>query len=275
MIAEALARFELAHEATFLAPFAGFELALVPAAGEPASRSRIGGGVELAHDVAWPSQRWPLAEVASWPDFARDEATEAIAGGLAREENGELVMPLSFLCQLDLADVPRTPESARLPASGLLAFFASITTDIPDPRFAKRVASAVLYAPDGAELVHTEQPPTPDPYPSQALSLRVERRLYAELPWEELQGMRQRTDPAVMQRFEAEVCNRGDALLPCPTSEAVGPMPPPGQIALARIMEHHELELFIGDASWVTFCVPEADLAALRFENAGGSVYVG
>jgi hypothetical protein len=194
---------------------------------------------------------------------------------LAREEEADLAMPLSFLFQVDLAELPDCVERDALPGSGLLAFFASTTTDTPDPRFAKRVASTVLFVPDTGNLVATSQPPTPDPWPSRPLTLRAERRLYAELPWEEKQALRARTDPAVMHRFENEVCRRRDALFPRPSDESAGPIPPSGEVALARLMEHDELDFFVGDASWLTFCLPRADLAMQRFENARASVYVG
>jgi hypothetical protein len=275
MIEEALAAFELAHERAFLEPFLGFQITLVSDPEARSSRSRIGGGAELGPGVEWPLQRWLLSEVQTWPEYARNEVKTALERGTASERGNELVMPLSFLFQIELAEVPPSDETALLPRSGLLSFFASIATDLPDPRYAKRVAGAVLYESNVSRLVHTPQPPTGDPYPSRALGLRFERQLCADLPWEEKQALAMRNESRIVKRFENEVCALRDSLLPRPSEECAGPMPPLGEIALARLLEHDELELFIGDASWVTFSIPEADLRAHRFENACAAVYVG
>lgn len=68
---------------------------------------------------------------------------------------------------------------------------------------------------------------------------------------------------------------RTHALLAAPAEECVGSVPPPGEVALARVMEDADAELYIGDASWVTFAIPEADLATGRWEAARASVFIG
>jgi hypothetical protein len=52
-------------------------------------------------------------------------------------------------------------------------------------------------------------------------------------------------------------------------------MPPEGQVALLKVQETSEADLFIGDASWVTFTLPEESFRTGRFEDALASVFVG
>ncbi len=77
------------------------------------------------------------------------------------------------------------------------------------------------------------------------------------------------------RRFIASACDRGDALLASSTSEAAGPMPPKGETALLRLMERSELEFFVGDASWLTFAIPNDALAKQDFSAARASVFIG
>jgi hypothetical protein len=274
----ALARFDIAHEAALLAPHAHFEIALVPAEGAPtrAGMSRIGGAPDVPAGFTWPCQRWPLAEVVGWPDFVQKAVAEARAQGQVRDEDGHLVMPLTFLAQIDLADVCACDLDRRLPESGILLFFASTTTDIEDPLFAKRVASAVRYIDAKPEdLRPLPQPETLDPGPTGVVALRAERRLCCELTWEELTALNARLSAGVFERIKKPILDRGDALLAAPFEECNGPMPPAGEVALLRLDEHDEVGLYIGDASWVTFAIPEADLRVRRFEAARASVFIG
>ena len=52
-------------------------------------------------------------------------------------------------------------------------------------------------------------------------------------------------------------------------------MPPPGEVALLRLHEHDEIGSYVGDASWITFAIPEVDLRARRFEAARASCFIG
>lgn len=269
----------LANEHAMLAPFAEFEIALVPNQGhEPTlGETRIGGGADAPEGFEWPCQRWPLTVVARWPEYSVRMVNDARAKGQARDEDGHLVMPLSFLMQVDLATVRAHDAERRLPERGLLLFFASSGTDIEDSLFGKRVASAVRFVDAPREALRNHaQPPTPDPFPTSAIALRPERRLSLSLSYEDLQEIHGRVTTPAQKKFLMDATTEGlDALLATATEEINGLMPPAGEVALARIVDHADVELFIGDASWLTFSMPIDDLAALRFESARASVYIG
>ena len=212
--------------------YATLELALVP---DPDGTAFLGGTFAGER----PVHRWPLAEVAAWPAYARGEVEAARAAGEVDNDGEHLVLPLPLLLQLDLDG--RDP---RLPASGTLAFFAHVTTDLPDPLFAKRVAAAVVYQ------------PARRPAPEGSTALRLEPAIHWDIPFELLDGL---VLPAPSH-----------ALFPAPAEELAGPMPPPGELALVRIHGDD-----IGDAAWITFSIPEAALRERRFEAARASVFIG
>lgn len=223
-----------------------------------------------------PRHRWPLDEVARWPDYARDAVAEARAKGEVRDEGDALVMPLSFVMQLDLAEVRALDPEARLPARGLLLFFASSGTDVADARFAKRVASAVRWidAPRASLRTHS-QPPTPDPYPSAAVALRLERRVHLDLSWEARTALLARVASPSARAWIEGATEPCDAVFPAAAEECVGPMLPDGWVSVLRVVDHGELGLHVGDASWVTFATPREDLDATRFDGACASVFIG
>lgn len=209
--------------------------------------ARIGGEPLLPPDTAWPVHRWPLAEVETWPDYARDELELARAKGAVHDEGDELVMPLPFLALVDLAGIAHGDD--RLPDTGLLLFFAATLTNVADERFAKRVAAAVLYVEDATSATARPHPVTADPPPGKTRALRAQ--------------------PVDEPRRDVH------ALLPAREDELAGPMPPPGYVALLRLHEDPGAELFIGDASWLTFVIAEDDLRARRFDRACASVFIG
>ncbi len=267
-----LTEHELAHEVEAVAPYAHFEIALTRT--EAPTITRLGGDPEVPPGFEWPCHRWPLSEVASWPDYALADLTAARAQGQVREEDGQLVLPLSFLMQVDLAEVRACDPSSPLPPVGRLLFFASVATDVTDPRYGKRVASAVRFV-DGPSLAPMAQAPTTDSFPTRAIGLRPERRLHLDLPFEAQTELLERLSSDERRAFVKHASGTSHALLVATSDECVGPMPPPGEVALARIMDEPDVGLFIGDASWVTFVIPEADLAAGRWEAALASVFIG
>lgn len=267
-----LTEHEIAHELDALAPHAHFEVALTRT--ERPGVTRLGGDPEVPPGFEWPCHRWPLSEVSSWPDYALGDLATARAQGQVREEDGHLVLPLSFLMQVELAEVRACDPSSPLPPSGRLLFFASVATDVVDPRYPKRVASAVRHV-DGPSLSPMVQPPTTDVFPTRAIGLRPERRLHLDLPFEEQAALLERVTSDERRAFVKHASGTSHALLVAASEEALGPMPPPGEVALARIMDEPEVGLFIGDASWVTFVIPEAELAAGRWEAACASVFIG
>lgn len=267
----------LETERDFLLPFAHVEVALLPddSAAPRVGGTRIGGGADAPADFDWPCCRWPLKEVADWPDHAQAMVADARAKSQVRDEDGHLVMPLSFLMQVDLGEASAFDRDHALPQRGLLLFFASIATDVEDPLFAKRVASEVRWidCPRSALRTHA-QPPTPDPFPTSALCLGLERRLHLELDWDDCQALFQRVTPP-QRAFLERATSRTDALLVATLEECNGPMPPAGEVAILRLMDHAELGVYVGDASWLTFAIPRGDLEARRFESARASVFIG
>lgn len=219
-----------------------FEILLVPADRGPA---RIGGEPDLPDSMAWPVHRWPLAEVATWPDYAQVDLAEAREKRTAWDDGEFLIMPIPFLAQIDLAALAH--GDARLPQHGVLLFFAATMTDTPDPLFAKRVASAVIFVEQPSSA--RKHPPTADPRPG------AERYLSA------LRVDEPRRD--------------AHAFLPATNDELNGPMPPTGEVALLRLAEDPDAEMYIGDASWITFAIPEAALRERRFEAARASIFIG
>ncbi len=264
-----LAALGLAEHVDRLAPFARPIVVLAPDDAAPRlGGSRMGGDPDVPDGFVWPCHRWPLAEVAGWPDFALRDVAAARAHGQVYDEGDELVMPLPFLVQLDLASV--APHDPRMPARGLLLFFAAVTTDIEDARYAKRVAAAVVHV-DGA-LAPRPHPPTADWPPARAVPLVVRRTLtwdHPDTPFTELQ---RDLPPAAYATLTA---GRSHVLFPGPAVECVGTMPPPGEIALLRVDEDDLAGWTVGDASWVTFVIAADDLAAHRFDRARASVYIG
>ncbi len=265
----ALAELGLAAHAARLAPFAIPTLALVADDAAPrVGGSRIGGDPDVPEGFVWPCHRWPLAEVAGWPDWAQRDVAAARGQGQVYDDGDALVMPLPFVLQLDLASVASLDP--RLPARGLLLFFAAVTTDIADARYAKRVAAAVVHV-DGA-LARRPHPPTADAPPARAIALTVRRALAWDVPYEQLTELQRELPPAAYAALVAELPH---VLFPAPRDECVGVMPPPGEIALLRIDEDDRAGWCVGDASWVTFVLDADDLAAHRFDRARASVYIG
>jgi len=267
----ALDRLGLAPHPERLAPYATLELGLVPA---PAGTSWIGGLPALPHDLAWPCCRWPLAETLGWPDHARAEVDISRDRGQAWVDEDQLVMPLPFLAQVDLAAIAAIGGSRHaLPTHGSLAVFASLTSDIADPELAKRVASAVIFvASDGQLRAH---PPTYDPPPRHRVALAAERSIAWTIPWEDRDALEAALGRPGLAALTAEAATDRHAVFPAPREELGGPMPPDGEVALLRFVDDEVAGFHCGDASWITFVISELDLHGHRFARARGSVFIG
>lgn len=264
----------LADEVEALAPLAHLEVALVPDDG--ATVTRLGGAPDVPPGFAWPCHRWPRAEVAGWPDYAlADLARARAAGQVADDGDDVVVMPLSYLATIDLAALRACHADARLPATGRLLLFASVATDVPDARFAKRVAAAVIHVDAAMALTPMAQPPTCDPFPPTTIGLRPAPRLDLALTFEDEQALLARLTDDRQRAGVRAALTRSHALLPAPADELAGPMPPPGWVALARLVDDPAAGFTVGDASWLTFAIPEADLAAGRWAAACASVFIG
>ncbi len=269
VFATALARLGLDVHADVLAPYATVELGLVPT--DDASGSRIGGAVELPPDFVWPARRWPLVDVALWPDWAQTDLEGARALGQVTYDGDELVMPIPFLLQLDLATI----GDPRLPDRGLLVAFAAVTSDLEDPSLAKRVDARVVHFPDRAACVARKHPATIDPPPPNAVGLRAEPRISWDIPYEDLPALQAVMPKAGFAALIADQRALVHSMFASPIEECAGPMPPEGWLALMRIHEDDAAGFLVGDASWITFVITPADLAARRFANARASVFIG
>jgi hypothetical protein len=270
-----LSRLGLEGHVALLAPYATVEIALVPDRGEAVTVgcSRIGGAPDLPAGVAWPCRRWPLAETNGWPDYARASVDVSRGLGQVWAEGDELVMPIPFLMQLDLER--SGPLDRRLPDRGVLSFFASVTSDIDDPLFAKRVAASVAYFDDRVALAPRPHPPTYDNPPARAVRLCAERSIHWHIPYEDMPKLEAALPQAAFATVVADTRREAHALLPAPREECVGPMPPFGEIALLRIHDDPVSDFHVGDASWLTFSISELDLRARRFGEARASVFIG
>ncbi|HEY5923818.1 MAG TPA: DUF1963 domain-containing protein [Kofleriaceae bacterium] len=233
----ALTRLGLAEHGELLAPFATIELSLVP---DDDGLARIGGSPDLP-----PEYRWP----------AHDDK------------------PLPFLMQIDLAalDVP----DKRLPDRGVLAFFAAVTSDVPDPLFAKRVAAHVAYFPDAGVLRLRAHPPTSDEPPANRVKLRVERSIHWRIPFEDMARVEAALPGEGFTSLVRDMRRTVHALFPAPSNECIGPMPPFGEVALLRLCDDPLADFHVGDASWLTYSISELDLRARRFDGARASVFIG
>lgn len=270
-----LSRLGLDRHVGLLAPYATVENALVPDedAELTVGCSRIGGTPDLPANTAWPCRRWPLAEEVGWPDYARAAVDLSRGLGQVWAEGDELVMPLPFLLQLDLASIESVDR--QLPDRGVLSFFASVTSDIEDPLFAKRVAASVSYFDERAVLIPRPHPPTHDDPPVTAVRLRAERSIHWNIPYEDLPRLEAALPKAAFAALATDARRAVHALFPAPSEECVGAMPPFGEIALLRVHDDSTSGFRVGDASWITFSISELDLRARRFEEARASVFIG
>jgi hypothetical protein len=269
ILATTLARLGLDAHAEALAGYATVELGLVHT--EDLTGSRIGGLPELPAGFAWPHRRWPLVDVALWPDWAQHNLDEARALGQVTYDGDELVMPIPFLLQLDLATI----GDPRLPDRGLLAVFVAVTSTVDDPELAMRVDAAVVHFPDRAACLPRKHPPTVDRPPSTAIGLRAEPRIAWDIPYEDREALVAALPPAGFAALMEEERLLIHALFGAPAEENAGPMPPEGSVLLLRVHEDDDAEFGVGDASWVSFVIKPADLRAGRFANVRASVFCG
>jgi hypothetical protein len=234
-------------------------------------RSRIGGTPDLPRNVAWPRHRWTREETATWSDFLQKELAEAIANGIVIEEDDHVALALTFVAQLDLAAL--APHQEVLPRRGHLWFFAEQSTAAGTVENYPTCASACLFAED-AELGAATPPPTVETLPSFALGFTTERTL----PSANDLGL----SGDDWHRYEKAIKNLGQpapqhASLVRPEYGSVAPVPPDGYTGLLRIDSDYGdgYTLNWGDAAFITFAIPDAALAARRFDEVRAFRWIG
>ncbi|MBA2542352.1 MAG: DUF1963 domain-containing protein [Deltaproteobacteria bacterium] len=229
-------------------------------------QSRIGGAPDLPRGTPWPRQRWTHAETAAWPDWARSEIAPAIAEGVVIDAGTHLALALPFVAQLDCAEL--APFQDVLPRVGHLWLFADQQTTLGEIGHHWYQASACLYAVD-AELVPTPFPPVPEKLPGFVLAFALGRVLPGANDLD-LRGDDWYRYEAAVEPFKQP--EPAHALLPVSIAGANSESPPPGYTGILRVdsdYTNYTIDEGInwGDASWITFALPPAALAASRFDE--------
>ncbi|HEY4179514.1 MAG TPA: DUF1963 domain-containing protein [Kofleriaceae bacterium] len=205
-------------------------------------QSRIGGTPDLAPGTAWPRHRVTVDD-----------------------HHASLALP--FVAQLDLATV--APWQSVLPRTGHLVLFADQSTVLGEIDGYPYCASACLFSLAG-ELHRVEAPTTPESFPGRALSF-AQGRSFPDANDLGLDGDQwQRYTTAVAELAQPEPRH---ALLARPEYGSIAIVPPPGYTALLRVGSDSEINW--GDAAWITFAIPDAALAAHRFDEVRAFRWIG
>jgi hypothetical protein len=223
--------------------------------------SRIGGVPDLPRDLAWPRHRWPRAETASWPDYARTELAEAIASGVVIDDGDAVALALPFVAQLDLAVL----QHAALPPRGQLIFFADQGTTLGEIADYPYCASACVFTEHEVERV--TPPPASETLPGFALAFArgsslPDLDLIGEA-WQRYEAARKRVDQSAPRHACFVRSEYG----------SIAPVPPDGWVGLLRVDSDDVLNW--GDAAWITFAIPEDALAARRFDEVRAFRWIG
>jgi Domain of unknown function (DUF1963) len=233
--------------------------------------SRIGGVPDLPRGVAWPRHRFSRAETESWPDYSQRELVEAIATGIVTEEPTHVALALPFVAQLDLSKL--APHQEAFPRHGHLWLFADQTTATGDVAGYPTCACACLYVED-PELVTATPPPVSETLPAFALDFAKELALpdandlgldgddwyrYSEI----LKSLSQ-PEPRHACLVRAEY-------------GSIAQVPAEGHVGILRVDSDYgdDYTLNWGDAAWITFAIPEAALAAKRFDEVRAFRWIG
>jgi hypothetical protein len=169
---------------------------------------------------------------------------------------------LPMVLQLALADVAAFPAAARLPRDGTLWFFAAQLDDDWSGAEINEVPSAILYAPASTRLVRATMPPESGD----------------EAYWDRFDVARVEGWRAHRAASEEDEPREDDVHVLFPTrkdSSAYGLVPPVGFVGVLEMRSDYGIGMNWGDAAWATWVVPEADLAAARFDRATANVWIG
>ncbi len=226
-------------------------------------QSRIGGAPDLPRGTAWPRQRWTHAETATWPDWAQSEIALEIAKGVVIDEGTHLALALPFVAQLDCTEL--APFQSVLPRTGHLWLFADQQTTLGEIGHHVYQASACLHAVN-AELVPTPLPPVPETLPGFALAFAPGRVLPGANDLDLRDDDWYRYEATIKPFRQPEPAH---AILPVAVLGTNSECPPPGYTGILRVDSDYTLDegMNWGDASFITFAIPPAALAAGRFDE--------
>jgi Domain of unknown function (DUF1963) len=193
-------------------------------------------------------------------------------------------MPLAL--QLRLADLPPGAATERLPR-GTLWFFAAQSAAGGTAASPSGVPSAIVYAPADAALVRRALPPEAedDTYweptkVSRVVDVRASTAFEPDEVFDEL-GLSTLDDVDDVQREALRNLTQPDdnepvhVLFPVRSVGSYGVDPPDGWLALVELRSDDASWMNWGDAAWISFRVPSADLAAGRFDRGEGHVWIG
>ncbi len=237
-------------------------------------QSRIGGAPDLPPGTAWPRHRWSRTETEIWPAWARRDLDVAIGAGVVAVEGEVLALALAFVAQLDLAEL--APLQSVLPRRGHLWLFADQQTTLGEIGGYPHCACACLYAAEAsaAELVRAVPPPVPERLAAHALAFAAARSLpeAGELDLGDDDGRRYTAAVADLAQPEPR-----HACLSRSEYGSIAPVPPADYTAILRVDSDGSDDVAInwGDAAWITFAIPDAGLAAQRFDEVRGFRWIG
>jgi hypothetical protein len=230
--------------------------------------SRIGGAPDLPSGVAWPRYRVRRAEAEAWPEWSQRELAEAIAAGQVIVEGDHVALALPFIAQLDLFEL--SPLQSVLPHGGHLWLFADQQTHAGMLGDYPHVACTCLFA-VADELVRVDPPPVPESFIAGALAFT------AELALPDAASLELTQDEWWAYYEVGQLLGQPEprhTVLPQPDLGTLY-VPPPGFTPLLRVDSDAALGTTWGDAAWITFAIPEAALAAARFDEVVAFRWIG
>ncbi len=119
--------------------------------------TRFGGEPDLPAKTEWPHVTATKKDFVLSPSEYPDGTLPAL------DKKGRYHIPLSFIAQLDLADLAPHDTAGLLPKTGMVWFFARQEVVVAERRDLQEIASHVLYAKKPGKLVRTAFPePLPD-----------------------------------------------------------------------------------------------------------------
>ena len=246
---------------------ARIDLAPSPAGEMRVGQTRFGGTPDLPRGVTWPHVTCSAEQMTLAP-------AEHPAGTLPPPDaKGRYRVPLGFVAQLDLSELAPHDVDRLLPSAGTLWFFARQEIVVGEKRELQQIASAVLHAPAGTELVPSAFPdalPAFERHPAAAIAVGhcvpvppptvepVQKLAFVASEHEAFERARARnpvsTDHACLGWAEDAAYYRG--------------IPATKEQLLLRCGSEAISGFEWGDSASIFFVIPTAALASLEFGKA-------